>query len=854
MKQSGRPVLLSFIILLFILYTVVLAGEVLFYSTSETLLKDNSAYSRKNISPYRQYIPLAGKFELFDQNTHQLLGQINIPSIFFEKHAFTFQRKLSLAVAPGSHYILHLERANGYISVQLNQDSLYEQSLNFLTQNIILPSDILTEAENVLQIGISPWRISGDLYPQWLPVNLPRINNGIGGNIFLEKVPPWYIKDFRLRVVAAGDSINIWGGVHVGYARPDSAEYTLVLRMRKNDNEIGLFQLPFRLDSLTTAVLLPLNLQIAGTDKWSPENPVIYTLQGQLLRNGTPVDEYTEDVAVRTISVKNSHFFLNQELLEIAGINYVYQDERGLGLFDKKLVMKDLLTIKEKGFNLIRIGYFPQTPQFYDLTDSLGILCLQDLPLPLVMPGMLSDTLWLGKFIEYVQHFQNMAVNHPSLIGLGIGNFYTSVKHTSATTLKSIYDLLSAKGQFLVYSCSFDPGSFSPEFNDFSCLDILDRNNPDKILDKLREGFAPGYPILLSAFSKPLSYRIDSSRVTYDVQQLGELYRRLNQPAWQQKFSGQLLLTYSDYLLETPSTQAGLHSSENFNLNSIGIFTLDRTMKENVDDLLKHHWSVLPAEFESAPVREFSTYFFIIVGLLDLFLFLFIYRAFVEFRKNISRSLRRPHGFFVELMERRLISFEQSFFLMIIISINAAVMLGGIFYFFRNNLFMDYFLSLWLPEPSLKLLLCKIIWQPHLLLPVLTLAVILLFLVLTIPIYLLSFFRRTRIRFRQAVAVSTWAAAPFLFLLPFGMFFYSLLLAMNSYWILLVVLLYFHVWYSLRWLNGTRVMATTSYLRVFIYAMVLILVVGGGVLLYLQNKENILLHLKVWTQMFFYHI
>lgn len=226
----------------------------------------------------------------------------------------------------------------------------------------------------------------------------------------------------------------------------------------------------------------------------------------------------------------------------------------------------------------------------------------------------------------------------------------------------------------------------------------------------------------------------------------------------------------------------------------------------------------------------------------------------MEFRKNVFRSIRRPHGFFVELLERRMISFEQSFYLMLVISINAAVMLGGILYFFRNNLLMDYFISLFITHPNAKYYAIYVIWKPYLLIPILVILVMLVFMLLTFAIQILSLFRRPRIRLRQAVATSAWAASPFLFLLPFGMFFYNLLLGLNSYWILGIVLLYFHLWYLIRWLNGTRVMTVSSYTRVFMYALFLGISVGVGVFLLLHRELNVIAHFKILFQLLSSHV
>jgi hypothetical protein len=381
----------------------------------------------------------------------------------------------------------------------------------------------------------------------------------------------------------------------------------------------------------------------------------------------------------------------------------------------------------------------------------------------------------------------------------------------------------------------------------------LERNRPDRILKELEILSQSNYPVIVSGLSKPISYRVESIQVTQDVTQSAELLRSINRASWKDQFLAVMLFNYSDYLLQIPSLSAGAVDREQFILNNSGLYTQDRQMKKEAEVILKQKWLLLDSDAGRKLAGEGETYVFIVFGLINLFFFLFLYRSFVDFRKNILRAVRKPHGFFVELLERRMISFEQSFFMMLLISLNGAVMLGGTFYFFRNNLLADYLLSIPLAFCGIKLVIARIIWQPLWIVPIFTIIIMIFFILLTVPIQILSWLRGTKIRLRQSLATSAWSAAPFLFLLPFGMFFYNLLLVMNSYWILFAVLLYFHFWYYLRWVNGTRVMCLWSYAWVFLYALLLMVIFGGGFVLYLQQKIDVSLHLNFLTQLFQYH-
>jgi hypothetical protein len=842
----------------FLCWIVILPGwaeeKVLFYSQSAAVTQEQLKFYRSAYSTTRPFIPLLGIYDLFDSRTQKKVGQVNIPAVYYETHPFIFRKNFRLPDISASNYFLHFGQLNGDVRIAVNNKMLYQGSQNFLPFEIYLPAGILNQEDNLLEVQIIPWRGQEEQLPDWIPINLPKIYSGINGLVYLQAVPHQFIAQISSRCEIIAGEVQILGEILIDTpsGSPDNLE--LEIQLLQNAGVIWNSIIPAKLDSLAETLILPFDIKIPEITPWSNDNPIQHLLQVTLRQDQVIVDQLTKRLAIRDVSIQDKRFVLNGRAVNLQGINYLYQDLQGSGLIDRQLILNDLQTLKSNGFNLIRLGYYPQSPLFYHLSDSLGILCLQDLPYPLLMEQMVTDTLAFRQLLEYVRIYTLLAEQHPSIIGIGLGNLYhdPGLKQFSKEQRK-LRTLLSANDHFLSYTSSFDLTTFPNDFADFYCLEILERNKPDIIMKDLEKLSQTDYPMLISGLSKPISYRVDSLWIRQEVTQNAVLFRYISQASWKDQFLGLTLFTYTDYLLQTPSLSAGSVDRENFILNSSGLYTLDRKIKKEAEFIIKQKWLLLDNNGRLKILGENQTYVFIIFGLINLFVFLFLYRSFVDFRKNIFRAIRKPHGFFVELLERRMISFEQSFFMMFLISLNGAVMLASILYFFRNNLLADYLLSIPLAFSNLKLIIAQIIWKPLWMVPIFTLLIMVIFIFLTIPIQLLSLLRGTKIRIRQSLATSAWSAAPFLLLLPFGMFFYNLLMVMNSYWILFVILLYFHFWYYMRWLNGTRVMCLWSYPWVFLYSLLLIFIFGGGFVLYLQQKIDVPLHLNFLTQLLQFH-
>ncbi len=825
------------------LMPLVAQGQVLFYSQQPQVARENIRFFVRHADPHHRIVPLVGNYDLLDGNSGRSLGQVNVPTVFHQNHPFDFRLKFSLKKSEAANYRLHFETLTGFIKIAVNRRQLYQGSRNFLPLDLPLSANLLADSLNELEVTIQPWNGQTNQLPLWMPVNLPRIDNGLAGPVYIEVAPTTYIENLSSSTKIAGDSTFLEGNFVIRSGRSLSGNYTAELIVRGGQQRIANRVFAFEEDSSRALVQMPFRFGIKSPELWSPENPRLYSLKVTLSQNGRQIDSRFRFLPMRKIGWSENAFLLNDSTVKINGINYIYQDRKGVSLLNKKLILEDLNKIKAQGFNAVRVGFYPQSGLFYHLADSLGLLCFQDLPLPMMMHKPLEDSLWREEMIDYAAAFVRFASPHPSLVGIGFGAPTGQLSSAGKIFLSHLRSILESDGQFTVVSCSPLPDVLQQSDENPICFSILERNQQDTFFAKLADVVPPHSPVLFSALSRAISYRVDSTAFTHDLYQVGGIYDRLNSEQWKKRLAGQFILTFSDYYLNTPSLQAG--PPNHFRLNTLGIYDLQRNLKPEAGAILdrekgrRRFASQLASEKKSL-----GTFLFIFIGLINFLAFLAFYRSLIDFRHNVHRSLRRPHGFFTDIQERRLISYGESFFLMIFLSVNGAVMMGGVLYFFRNNFYMDYLLSLFFPNPQLKLAISAIIWKPFLLIPVLAVLIGLVFLVLAIPIRLHAVFREPRIHTRQAIAVSIWAGSNFIILLPVGMFFYNLLLVLNSYWILLAILLYFHVWYIFRWINGARVMTEIPYARVFLYFLIVLVIGCGSLYYYLQNQVDLTDHLR----------
>lgn len=118
---------------------------------------------------------------------------------------------------------------------------------------------------------------------------------------------------------------------------------------------------------------------LAEPQRWSVDNPYLYTLAIKVSANGKTIDKYQEKVGFRTFRFDaDKGFFLNGRNMKLKGI-CIHDDAGALGVATFENVWRRRLkTLKEGGVNAIRMSHNPHADFFYALCDEIGLLVMDE--------------------------------------------------------------------------------------------------------------------------------------------------------------------------------------------------------------------------------------------------------------------------------------------------------------------------------------------------------------------------------------------------------------------------------------------------------------------------------------------
>ena len=166
-------------------------------------------------------------------------------------------------------------------------------------------------------------------------------------------------------------------------------------------------------------------LTISSPILWDTENPYLYSLVTEIIKDDKCIDRYTTTTGVRDFKFDaEKGFILNGKQTKINGV-CMHHDLGCLGAaVNTRAIERQLQILKEMGCNGIRCSHNPPAPELLDLCDKMGFIVMDE-----------AFDMWRKKKTshDYARYFNEWHEkdlrdfilrdrNHPSIFVWSIGN------------------------------------------------------------------------------------------------------------------------------------------------------------------------------------------------------------------------------------------------------------------------------------------------------------------------------------------------------------------------------------------------------------------------------------------------
>lgn len=166
-------------------------------------------------------------------------------------------------------------------------------------------------------------------------------------------------------------------------------------------------------------------ITLTGAEQWDLDNPYLYTAVTEVWEGTTLLDVVNTQFGVRDIAwVPETGFWLNGRVVKLQGVcNHQDAGPLGAAVPDKVLRYR-IQQLKDMGVNAIRTSHNPQTPQFYQMCDEIGMLVMDE-----IFDGWKKKAAhdygryhFAEWFLKDTEAWVKRDRNHPSIIIWSVGN------------------------------------------------------------------------------------------------------------------------------------------------------------------------------------------------------------------------------------------------------------------------------------------------------------------------------------------------------------------------------------------------------------------------------------------------
>jgi len=236
---------------------------------------------------------------------------------------------------------------------------------------------------------------------------------GIYRDVRLRVVPQTFIENVRAKPVRVlrGDR-----ALELTCYLDGPAGVPLLLRAVLRDGEKVLATASANVYSTSKPAVVTLE-SLGAVDLWDLKNPRLYDVAVQLEGSDGSRAEFHTRVGFREAAFTPAGFLLNGEHLKLRGLNRHQTFPYLGGAMPARVQRRDAWILRrELHCNIVRTSHYPQSPDFLDACDELGLLVLEEIP------GWqhIGDHAWQDLAVRNVGEMIRRDWNHPSIVLWGV--------------------------------------------------------------------------------------------------------------------------------------------------------------------------------------------------------------------------------------------------------------------------------------------------------------------------------------------------------------------------------------------------------------------------------------------------
>jgi beta-galactosidase len=264
--------------------------------------------------------------------------------------------------------------------------------------------------QNVPPDRPKPWKTTSVDF--WQP-------GGIYRGVRLRVVPQVFITDVFARPVKASDwSVDVQVTVDAGVVPAKAAK--LKVELLDGTRVVSSATTGVSITQAGTQVTVSTTLtKLGDVSLWdiTSTSPKLYTVVATLLEGSTPVHDYRVLTGFRTISFAEDGFYLNGRRVKLFGLNRHQLYPFAGGAMPARVQAKDAQILRQElNCNMVRCSHYPQSEDFLDACDRLGLMVWEEAP----GWGYIGDAAWRDLTYRDVRTMIVRDRNHPSVICWGV--------------------------------------------------------------------------------------------------------------------------------------------------------------------------------------------------------------------------------------------------------------------------------------------------------------------------------------------------------------------------------------------------------------------------------------------------